>query len=64
MRYKLEILDQSVKKIKTKSQKVWGGNSYVYRSYRGKTGREGAPPPILNRVKKKNIVDVRHFLVL
>ena len=24
MRYKLEILDQSVKKVKTKSQKVWG----------------------------------------
>ena len=46
-RYKLEILHQSVKKVKTKSQKFWGANSYVCRSYRGKTGRGGlfAPPP-------------------
>ena len=47
-RYKLEILHQSVKKVKTKSQKVWLANSYVYRSYSRKTGRGGrfwAPHP-------------------
>ena len=38
--------------IKTKSQKVLGANSYVCRSYRGKTGRV-----ILNRVNGK-----LHFL--
>ena len=42
----------SVKRVKTKSQKVLGANSYVCRSCWGKTGR-GAflPPPIRNRVK-------------
>ena len=38
-RYKLEILHQSVERVKNKSQKVLGANSYV------------CPPPILNRVK-------------
>ena len=53
-RYKLEILHQSVKRIKTKSQNVLEVNSYVCRSYRGKTGT-GAflAAPILNRVKEK-----------
>ena len=37
--------------VKTKRQKVLGPNSYVCRSYRGKTGRERFCPPILNRVK-------------
>ena len=37
--YKLEILHKCGKKIKTKIQKVLGADSYVYRSYRGKTGR-------------------------
>ena len=42
--------------VKTKSQKVLGANSYLCRSYRGKTGRlsgRGAfwGPPILNRVE-------------
>ena len=35
--YKLEILHQSVEMVKTKSQKVFGPNSFVCRSYRGKT---------------------------
>ena len=59
-RYKLEILHQSVKSVKTKSQKASGANSYVCRIYRGKTGW-GAflalplpPPPILNRVKENH----------
>ena len=59
-RYKLEILHQSVKSVKIKSQKVSGANSYVCRIYRGKTGW-GAflalpppPPPILNRVKENH----------
>ena len=45
------------KKVKTKSQKVLGANSYICRSYRGKTGRWFflvSPPPlplILKRVK-------------
>ena len=53
--YELEILHQSVKRVKTKSEKVFGVNSYVCRSYRGKSGRGGLfdppPPSILNRVK-------------
>ena len=40
--------------VKTKSQKVLGANSYVCRSYRGKTGRgtflpnPASPPPPAN----------------
>ena len=52
-RYKLEILHQSVRGIEAKSQKVLGANTYVCRSYRGKTGRVvflASLPPILNRV--------------
>ena len=49
--HKLEVLHQSVKRVKTKSQKVLGPNSYVCRSYRGKTGRAFLAP-ILNRVKR------------
>ena len=51
-RYSLGILHQCSKSIKTKSHKVLLGNSYVCRSYRGKTGRVVFLPPILNRVKK------------
>ena len=40
-RYKIEILHQCGKRVKTKSQKVLGPNSYVCRSHRGKTGRGG-----------------------
>ena len=40
-RYKLEILHQCGKKVKSKSQKVCGANSYVCRSYREKTGIGG-----------------------
>ena len=43
-RYKLEILHQSVKRVKNKNQKVLGANSYVCRGYSGKTGR-GPPHP-------------------
>ena len=53
--YKLEILHQSIKRVKTK---VLGANSYVCRSYRGKTGRDAflhPLPPILNRVKMEFI---------
>ena len=39
-RYGLEILHQCDKRIKNKSQNVWGANSYLYRSYRG-----NPPPP-------------------
>ena len=51
-RYKLEILHQSVKRVKNKSQKFLEANSYICRSYRGRTGREAflTSPPILNRV--------------
>ena len=49
-RNELEILHQCGKTIKTKSQKVLGGNSYICRSYKGKTGRgpfcpHPSPPP-------------------
>ena len=48
--------------LKTKIQKVLGANSYVCRSYRGKTGRRGLfvpplPSPILKRV---NFVTMFH----
>ena len=57
--YKLEVLHQCGKRVKTKSQKDLGANSYVCRSYRGKTGSGRGflpPPPVLNRVKKDTIV--------
>ena len=38
-RYGLEILHQCGKRVKNTSQKCSGANSYVCRSYRGKTGR-------------------------
>ena len=64
-RYKLEILHQSVENVKTKSQKVLGPNSYVCRSYRGKTGRGGfLVASILNRVKMQSIsvfLDIAKF---
>ena len=50
--YKLDILHQSVKKVKTKSKKVLEANSSVCKSYRKNLlggGRLFAP--ILNRVK-------------
>ena len=51
-RYKLEILHQCRKRVKTKSQNVFGANSYVCRSYRGKIAREAfLLSPILNRFK-------------
>ena len=47
---KFKILHQRGKRVKTKSQKIFGANSFGCRSYREKTGREeggGAvcPPP-------------------
>ena len=42
----LEILHQCGKRVKTKSQKVLGANSYVCRSYRRKTGTVGGGPPL------------------
>ena len=58
----VEILHQCGKKVKTKSQKVLGANSYVFRSYRGETDRwkvggwafcPPSPPPILNGIKNQ-----------
>ena len=37
--YDLEILRHCGKSVQTKSQKVSGANSYVPRSYSGKTGK-------------------------
>ena len=62
-RYNLETLYQWDKRVKTKSQKVFGPNFYVYRSYSEETGRGvfctplNSPPPILNRVKT-NFVNI------
>ena len=50
-RYKLDILHQCGKRVKTKSQKVFVDNSYVCKSYRKRTRRGGLLPPNLNRVK-------------
>ena len=44
-RYKLETLHQCGKRVKTKSQNVLGDNSYVCRSYRGKTCMGGGATP-------------------
>ena len=35
------MLHQCGKKVKTKSQKVFGANSYICRGYRGEPGRGG-----------------------
>ena len=44
------------KRLKLKVRKFWWANSYICRSYRGKTGRGPfwPPWPILNRVKEKS----------
>ena len=39
--YDLENLHKRDKRVVTKSQKIFGANSYVCRSYRGKFGRWG-----------------------
>ena len=50
-RYDLEILHQCGKKVKTKSQKNFGNNSNVCRSYSGKAVWEHLfPSHTLNRV--------------
>ena len=59
--YKLEILHQCGKRVKIKSQKVLGPNSYAFRSYRGKTGRAFLPTPILNRVKHIRLKSSQKF---
>ena len=48
----LKFYTSVAKRSKLKVRQL-GANSYVCRSYRGKTGRGGSflPPPILNRVK-------------
>ena len=48
-RYGLEILHQCGKRVKIKSQKFSGANSYVCRSCRGKTGSESLfePPSLM-----------------
>ena len=56
-RYKLEILHQYGKRVKTESQQVSRANTYVCRNYWGKTGREGPialplPPLIMNRANQ------------
>ena len=56
-RYDLEILHKCGKGVETKSQKVLGANSYVCRSYMGKSGR--GFPPILNWVKVKRAQEAR-----
>ena len=51
----LEILHQCAKKVKARSQKILGANSYICRSYRGKSGT-GAFAPMLNRVNYKDLI--------
>ena len=50
--------------IATESQKVLGANSYVCRSYRGKTGTGGpfSLPPILNKINVYRMLGA--FLIL
>ena len=40
----LETLHRCGIRVKTKSQRSFGANSYVCTSYRGKTGRGAFPP--------------------
>ena len=64
--YGFEILHQSDKRVKTKSQKDLGANSYICRSYIAKTGRGiflAPPPRILNRVKCTVFKNHAHFLL-
>ena len=50
--YGLVILYQCGKKIKTKSQTIFGVNSYICRSHRGKTGSGiGLMFPLQNRIQ-------------
>ena len=56
------------KRVKSKSQNVLRANSYICRSYRGKTGREAfwphsrpPPPPILNGVKVNDRVRISKY---
>ena len=64
-KYKLKILQECGKRVKTKSQKVLGANSYVCRSYRGKTGMGGGrgicPPPHPEGVKSYINCEVNCF---
>ena len=46
-RYKIEILHQCGKKVKTKSQKDFWAKSYICGSYRGKTSSGVFLPPLL-----------------
>ena len=49
--YGLEILNQCGKRVETKSQKVFGANSYACRSYSGKTGHLTTQLPFSNITK-------------
>ena len=50
-RYSLNVLQQCGKRVETNIQKVLGANSYVFGSYKGKTGRGHGIFASLNRVK-------------
>ena len=53
----LKFYTKGAKRVKTKTQKAFGANSYVCRSYRGKTSREtflSPSPSVRNRFKKLN----------
>ena len=53
-RYGLEIWYRCGKRVNTNSQKVFGANSHVCISYRGKTNRGAFLLLILNRVMMRN----------
>ena len=46
------MLHYSSKRVETEVQKVFGANSFIYRSYSRKVVREDFLPSILNRVKR------------
>ena len=65
--YKLEILHHCGKRVKTKSQKVFGANSNVCKSYKEKTGREGEAFCLLPSwigLIRISIIMPKHFLYL
>ena len=58
-RYNLEILQKCDRRVEIKSEKVLEANSYVFRSYKGKSSKEPFCPP--SWIESKDIFVVFFF---